>query len=70
MTSVVGYITIQDLTKVGDIIRSATYESFFPLIAVALIYFLLAYALTFLLKLLMRKVLPSHKKRQIKGVAL
>ena len=29
-TSVVGYITVQDLTRVSDIIRSRTYEAFFP----------------------------------------
>ena len=37
-TSVSGYIALQDLTKGGDIIRSQTYDAFFPLIAVALIY--------------------------------
>ena len=40
-TAVVGYITVQDLTKMGDIVRSRTYEAFFPLIAVTVIYFLL-----------------------------
>lgn len=39
-TSVSGYIAVQDLTKGGDIIRSRTYEAFFPLIAVAIIYFM------------------------------
>ncbi len=37
-TAIVGYIAIQDLTKAGDIIRSRTYDAFFPLIMVALIY--------------------------------
>ncbi|MBR6200329.1 MAG: ABC transporter permease subunit [Spirochaetales bacterium] len=46
MTSVVGYIAIQDLTKAGDIIRSRTYEAFFPLITIAVIYFLIAWLLT------------------------
>ena len=41
-TAVVGYIAVQDLTKMGDIIRSRTYEAFFPLISVAVIYFVLA----------------------------
>jgi len=40
-TAVVGYIAVQDLTKMGDIVRSRTYEAFFPLIAVTVIYFLL-----------------------------
>jgi len=38
MTAVVGYIAIIDLTKAGDIIRSRTYDAFFPLIFVALVY--------------------------------
>lgn len=41
-TAVVGYIAVQDLTKMGDIVRSRTYDAFFPLIAVAVIYFILA----------------------------
>ena len=41
-TAVVGYIAVQDLTKMGDIVRARTYEAFFPLIAVAVIYFILA----------------------------
>ena len=40
-TAVVGYIAVQDLTKMGDIGRSRTYEAFFPLIAVTVIYFVL-----------------------------
>jgi polar amino acid transport system substrate-binding protein len=40
-TAIVGYIAVQDLTKMGDIVRSRTYEAFFPLISVAVIYFLL-----------------------------
>lgn len=46
MTSVVGYITIQDLTKASDIIRSRTYEAFFPLIVTAIIYFVISWLLT------------------------
>ena len=40
-TSIVGYIAVQDLTKMGDIVRSRTYEAFFPLIAITIIYFAL-----------------------------
>ena len=40
-TAIVGYIAVQDLTKMGDIVRSRTYEAFFPLIAVTVIYFIL-----------------------------
>lgn len=41
-TAVVGYIAVTDLTKVGDIIRSSTYEAVVPLLTVALIYLALA----------------------------
>ena len=42
LTSIVGYISIIDLTKVGDIIRSRTFDAFFPLIVIAAIYFCLS----------------------------
>ena len=45
-TAIVGYIAVQDLTKVSDLIRSRTYEAFFPLIATAIIYYLLTFVLT------------------------
>jgi polar amino acid transport system substrate-binding protein len=55
MTSVVGYIAIVDLTKAGDIIRSRTYDAFFPLILVALIYLLVATLMILLFSLIIRK---------------
>lgn len=44
-TSVVGYIAITDLTLSGNLIRSITFEPFFPLAAMALIYALLGLAI-------------------------
>ena len=68
MTSVVGYITIEDLTKVSDIIRSRTYEAFFPLIATAVLYFLIAWVLTLALSAIEKGIDPKRKKRAVKGV--
>ncbi len=45
MTSVVGYIAVQDLTKAGDIIRSRTFDAFFPLVMVAVLYFIVSWSL-------------------------
>ena len=70
MTSVVGYIAIQDLTKVSDIIRSRTLEAFFPLIATAVIYFLVANVLTILLSRLEIRLDPKRRKRNVKGVVM
>jgi polar amino acid transport system substrate-binding protein len=49
MTSIVGYIAVQDLTKASDIIRSRTFDAFFPLIMVAVLYFLISWLLMLLL---------------------
>ncbi|NLG52528.1 MAG: amino acid ABC transporter permease [Clostridiales bacterium] len=45
-TAIVGYIAMRDLTKAGDIIRSLTYDAYMPLLAVALLYYLLVKILT------------------------
>ena len=58
-TSVAGYVALQDLTYVGNLIRSRTYEAFFPLITVALIYLIIVLILSFLLKKLERRLRNS-----------
>ena len=45
-TSIGAYIGIVELTKASDIIASRTYDYFFPLIIIAIIYFIITYALT------------------------
>lgn len=45
-TSIVGYIAVMDLTKISDLVRSRTYEPFFPLVATAVVYFVLAAIMT------------------------
>ena len=67
-TAVVGYVAVQDLTKVGDIVRSRTYDAFFPLIAVAVIYVILAELLIFVISKI--KVLSNSGKgsKYLKGV--
>lgn len=56
-TSIVGYIAVQDLTKVGDIIRSRTFDAFFPLLMVAVLYFILSWIFAALLDLIGKKTL-------------
>ena len=55
-TSICGYIGLMDLTRAGDFIRSRTYEAFFPLIAVALIYLVIVMILTALVNRLERRL--------------
>jgi len=61
-TSVAGYIAIGDLTKGGDIIRSQTYDPFFPLIAVAVIYLVMVMFLTHLITRLERRLAKNDKR--------
>lgn len=63
MTSVVGYIAVQDLTKVSDIIRSRTMEAFFPLIVSAILYFVIAWGFTFLLGQVEHLISPKRNRK-------
>ncbi|SNU08093.1 polar amino acid transport system substrate-binding protein [Lachnospiraceae bacterium] len=69
-TAIVGYIAVQDLTKMGDIVRGRTYEAFFPLIAVAVIYFILGGIMTFIVGKIEVNINPKRRKREdiLKGV--
>lgn len=49
-TSVIGYIGVMELTKSSDIIASRTYDYFFPLIIIALIYLALTTIMSKLLQ--------------------
>ena len=48
-TSVVGFISAMDLTHAGDVIRGRTLEAFFPLMTIALAYFLMIWLFTLLI---------------------
>lgn len=58
-TSIVGYIAIQDLTKASDFIISRTYETFMPLMAIAIIYFVVVMILTKLVQRMERRLRQS-----------
>jgi ABC-type amino acid transport system permease subunit len=67
LTTVVGYISVWDLTKAIDWIRGRTYESFFPIAFATLLYFLLSLSLIALISLISRKFEASVKKRRPEG---
>ena len=54
-TSIVGYIAVSDMTRASDLIRSRTFDAFFPLIVTALIYFLMAWLIGLLLQSLVQR---------------
>jgi len=71
-TAVVGYIAVQDLTKMGDIVRSRTYEAFFPLIAVTVIYFVLEGIIRRVISLASKCLNPRRRKPKdiLRGVKI
>ena len=67
-TAIVGYVAVQDLTKVGDLVRSRTYDAFFPLIAVAIIYVILAELLIFVIYRIKNAKGLGKESKYLKGV--
>ena len=65
MTSIVGYIAVQDLTKASDIIRSRTFDAFFPLVMVAVLYFVISWVLMQALEYLERVTDPRSRRRSV-----
>ncbi len=55
-TAVVGYIAVSDLTQVGDIIRSSTYEAFVPILTVAAIYLVITCLILLVMTLVKRAI--------------
>lgn len=59
-TAVAGYVGLTDLTRAASIIRGVTYQSFMPLIAIALIYLVLVMFFTWLVGILERRLQNSE----------
>jgi polar amino acid transport system substrate-binding protein len=66
-TSIVGYIAVADMTRASDLIRSRTFEAFFPLIITAIIYFAMAWLIGLLLSSLVQR---RHVKAGVAAVLL
>ena len=66
-TSIAGYIAVQDLTKMSDIIRSRSYEAFLPLVLTTLIYFILARVITLFINALLKAIFPKRMKSATGG---
>ena len=61
-TAIVGYVGLMDIQKAGDFIKSATYIPFLPLIATAIIY----YVLIKLLNIALRRIESALRKSDIR----
>ena len=60
-TSVAGYVGVIDLTKAAERVISRTMNVYFPYISIALVYLAVVYGLSYLLKLLERRLAKSDR---------
>lgn len=60
-TSIAGYVSVRDLTKMGNIIQTQTYDAFNPILLVAAIYLIIVLGLTKLLSIVERRLKKSDR---------
>lgn len=60
-TAIAGYVGVTDLTRGANIIRGITYQSFWPLLAIAAIYLIMVMFFTWLVDLLERRLRKSER---------
>ena len=60
-TSIVGYVSIMDITKASDVIRSRTFDAFFPLLMTALIYLMLSWLFGLAIDMIEKRLTPKHR---------
>ena len=60
-TSIIGFLGVVDLTKAADRVISRTMNVYFPYISIALVYLAVVYGLSYLFKLLERRLAKSDR---------
>lgn len=68
-SSIVSLIGISDITHISDLVKASTYKVFESLIVAALIYFIITTSLTFLIRLLEKKLSHGKRKKSIKQIS-
>ena len=61
-TSIIGFLGVIDLTKAAERVISRTMNVYFPYISIALVYLAVVYGLSYLLKLLERRLAKSDRQ--------
>ena len=60
-TAIAGYVGVTDLTRGANIIRGITYQSFWPLLAIAAVYLVMVMFFTWLVGILERRLRRSER---------
>jgi His/Glu/Gln/Arg/opine family amino acid ABC transporter permease subunit len=61
-TSIVGLVAVTDLTRASDLVRSRTMDAYFPLLSIAVVYFLMVVILTNISKAIEKRLAKSDRK--------
>jgi His/Glu/Gln/Arg/opine family amino acid ABC transporter permease subunit len=61
-TSIVGLVAVTDLTRASDLVRSRTMDAYFPLLSIALVYFLMVVVLTKISGMIEKRLAKSDRK--------
>ena len=62
-TAIVGYVAVQDLTRMADLIRARTFDAFIPIITVSIMYFLLSWLIIKVTNIFLKAINPRNRKR-------
>ena len=63
-TAIVGYVSVQDLTRMADLIRSRTFDAFIPLLIVSVIYFILSRLIIKVTDIFLKYINPKNRSRK------
>ena len=69
-TAIVGYIAVQDLTKMADIVRAQTFDAFAPLIVITFLYLAFVWLLQKATGMILGKLNPKARTKEeiLRGV--
>lgn len=67
LTSIVGYISIIDITRASDLIRNRTYEAFIPLVIAAILYYIICFVACKFLDYIYYKVDKKARREYVRS---
>ena len=62
-TAIVGYVAVQDLTRMADLIRARTFDAFIPIIIISIMYFLLSWIIIKVTNVFLKWINPRNRNR-------
>lgn len=63
-TAIVGYVAVQDLTRMADLIRARTFDAFIPIITISIMYFILSWIIIKITDRFLKVINPRNRNRE------